>query len=79
MVHTRANIHIIGHALISAMFYKCRIYNSLSSKSTKLLNIHRYDVGAKQYSHKVDLDDIFADRVQQQNLAYLKCIFYIIL
>ena len=40
-----------------------------------ILNIHRYDVGAKQYSHKVDLDDNFADRVQQQNLAFLKCIF----
>ena len=63
----RANIHIISHALISAMFYKCRIYHNLLSKSTKLLNIHIYDVGANNYYHKVDLNDIFAGRAKEHN------------
>ena len=71
-----ANLH---NALISAMFYKCRIYKSVSSKSTKLLNIHRNDVGAKHYSHKVDLDPIFADTTQAQNLAFFEVHFQIIL
>ena len=75
----RANVHFIGHALISAMFFKCRIYNSLSSKSTKLLNIHIYDMRAKYFSHKVDLDDIFAGRAQEQNLAFLEVHFHIFL
>ena len=63
------------------MFYKCRIYNNLSSKSTKLLNIHIpvYDVGAKHYSHNVDLDAIFAGRAQEQNLAFSEVHFPIIL
>ncbi len=41
------------------------------------MNIHIpvYDVGAKHYSHNVDLDTIFAGRAQEQNLAFLKCIF----
>ena len=76
---TRANLHIIGHALISAMFYKCRIYKSVSSKSTKLLNIHRNDVGAKHYACKTDLDSIFAGRIQEQNLAFFEEHFHIIL
>ena len=63
---------------MSAMFNKCRIYKSLSSKSTKLLNIHIYDVGAKHYSHMVDLDAIFADRAQEQNLAFFEVHFHII-
>ena len=34
-----------------------------------LSNIHRNDVGANHYSHKEDLNSIFAGRTQTQNLA----------
>ena len=56
-------LHIISHDLILAIFINAGFINNLSSKSTKILNIHRYNVGAKHCSHKVDLDDI-AGRAQ---------------
>ena len=62
-MYHRANLHIIGHALILAMFYlNAGFIKSVSSKSTKLLNIHGNDIGAKHYSDKIDLDAIFAGR-----------------
>ena len=49
----------------------------MSSKSTKLLNIHRNDIGAKYYARKADLDSIFAGRIQEQNLMFFEVHFHI--
>ena len=61
------------------MFYQLGFIKSFSSKFTNLLNSFIYDLRAKHYSHNADLDAIFDDRAQVQNLAFFEVHFHIIL